>query len=75
VPVNQQRLQREVNVRPPADVHMLQRRRHVEHAPGVHVQPERAQEPPEVKQVVENGAHFPTLARFSSSEIRSPRTA
>ena len=53
LPVDQQRLQREVEIGPPADVDVLQRARHVEHPAGVDVQAERAQEPAEMEQVVE----------------------
>jgi hypothetical protein len=73
--VNQESPQGEVHVRPAADVDMRQRPRDVQHAPGMDVEPELAQQPAEVQQVAQDGAHLPTLARFKSSDTRSPRTA
>ena len=72
--MNQQRPKREIEIRPPADVDMLQGTRHILHAARMHVEAERMKEPAEMKQVVKKKGHE-RVARFRSSEIRSPRTA
>ena len=71
--VNHQRLQREVEVRSASDVDVLEGASHVHHAAGVNVCAKRMKEPAEMQQIVKKKAHFPARARFSNSEIRSPR--
>ena len=84
MPVHEQRAKDVEDVVAPAEIHEVEGFDHIEHAAGVHVEPEPSQQPfedeqPRQQRVARAGAHAScaarAVARASRSAMRPPRIA